>query len=82
MGFVILNLGIEIEEKGIKAIKSWPEPKLVTKIQVFLSFTNFYKRCIKNFNRIIALLILILQITIKITDNKILSIQANKSKKN
>ena len=43
-----------------------------------LDFTNFYKRFIKNFTRIIALLNLMLQTT----DNKIFSIQAIENQKN
>ncbi len=50
--------GIKMEEEKIKAVKDWPEPQLVRDILVFLDFANFYRRFIKNFNKIIALLIL------------------------
>lgn len=32
-------------------MKTWPEPKSIKDIQIFLSFTNFYKRFIKNFGK-------------------------------
>lgn len=67
MDFVISTNGIKIEEKSIKVIKYWLEPKSVSDIQVFLSFANFYGRFIKNFSSIARLLILILETT-KIAD--------------
>jgi len=30
----------------VKAVKEWPEPKFYRDIQVFLGFTNFYRRFI------------------------------------
>lgn len=41
-----------MEEKKIKTIKTWSKSQLVRDIQVFLSFQNFYKRFIRNFNKI------------------------------
>ncbi len=69
LGFVVLAQDIKIEEEKIKAVKNWPEPQSVRDIQVFLGFTNFYRRFIKNFNRIAAPLTLILQIIDKSTGN-------------
>ncbi len=43
-----------MEEKKIEAIRDWLEPKSVRDIQVFLGFINFYRRFIKNFNRIVV----------------------------
>ncbi len=67
-----------MEEKKIEIIKTWPKPQSVIDIQVFLGFANFYRRFIKNYNRIVVPFTLILQIT----DNNNLTIQANKNKKN
>ena len=36
-----------MEAKRIEVIKDWPEPKLVQDIQVFLTFTNFYRNLSK-----------------------------------
>ena len=41
-----------MEDKRIKAVKNWPEPKLLRDIQVFLNFANFYRRFIQNFSKI------------------------------
>ena len=65
-----------MEKKRIKATKKWSEPKSVKDIQVFLGFTNFYRRFIKNFNNIIAPVTLILQIS-----NNDLSTQTDQNEK-
>lgn len=63
LGFVVLAQGIRMEEKGIKAVKTWPEPQLIRDIQVFIDFANFYCCFIKDCSKIIALLISILKTT-------------------
>ena len=63
LGYVILSQGIRIEDKRIKAVKNWPEPKLVQDIQVFIGFSNFYWYFIRSFSRIAAPLTLILKTT-------------------
>lgn len=50
-----------MEDKKIKIVKIQPKSQLICNIQVFLNFTNFYNRFIKNFSRIANLLILILK---------------------
>ncbi len=67
-----------MEEERIKVVKTRPEPQSVRNISVFLDFANFYRRFIRNFNRITAPLILILQITNKSTGDETQSIQAEK----
>ena len=59
-------------------MKAWLKLESVRDIQVFLIFVNFYKRFIKNFRRIVALLILKLQTMDKPTEDKAQSIQAEK----
>ena len=60
---MVLSKRIIMEAKKIKVVKDWPEPKSVHDIQVFLSFAKFYWQFIQNFNRIAALLILMLKTT-------------------
>ena len=40
--YVLLAQGVWIKDEKIKAVKNWPEPKLLGDIQVFLGFANFY----------------------------------------
>ena len=43
-----------MEDERIKTVKSWPEPKSVQDIQVFIGFANFYRRFIQGFSKIAA----------------------------
>ena len=60
---MVLSKRISIKAERIKVIKDWLKPKSVRNIQVFLGFASFYWRFIQNFNRIVALLFLILKTT-------------------
>ncbi len=62
-GYIVSHLGIQIQEKQIKAVRNWPKPKLVRDIQVFLGFTNFYWQFIQGFSRLAIPLISILKTT-------------------
>ena len=50
-----------MEDEQIEAVKQWPEPQSIRDIQVFLGFTNFYRRFIQGFSQIAATLILMLK---------------------
>ena len=63
LGYVISSHGIQIEDKKIKAVKNWPEPKSVWDVQAFIDFANFYRRFIRGFNRIAILLTSMLKTT-------------------
>ena len=52
-----------MEDERIKAVRNWPEPKLVQDIQIFIGFANFYRRFIWDFSRIVAPLTSMLKIT-------------------
>ncbi len=67
-----------MEEERMVVVKDWPEPQSVRVIQVFLGFTNFYRRFIQNFSRIGASLSSIL----RTTNVEALSIQATRNEKN
>ena len=54
-----------MEEEKINAIKTWPEPKSVQDIQVFIGFANFYWCFIQGFSKIGALPISMLKISPK-----------------
>ncbi len=65
-----------MEDEKIKAIRNWPELQSVRDIQVFLGFTNFYRRFIRNFGRIVAPLTSMLRITNESTRDEAQSTQA------
>ena len=63
LGFVVFAQGISIEEEKIEVVKAWSEPKSPRDIQVFLRFTNFYRRFIQGFSKIAPPLTSILKTT-------------------
>ena len=54
LGYVVSTQGVRMEDERIEAVKSWPEPKSVRDIQVFIGFANFYRRFIQGFSKIAA----------------------------
>lgn len=52
-----------IKKEKIEVVKAWPKPKSIRDIQVFLGFPNFYQCFIQGFNKIAALLTLMLKTT-------------------
>jgi RNase H-like domain found in reverse transcriptase/Integrase zinc binding domain len=43
LGVVIDCEGIRMDPNKIKAVKAWPEPKIVKEVQDFLGLTNYYR---------------------------------------
>jgi hypothetical protein len=54
LGMIIGPNGIKMDLIKITAITSWPIPKCVKDVQVFLDLTNFYYHFVYNFSRVAA----------------------------
>jgi hypothetical protein len=54
LGYVISPEGISMDPSKVAAITSWPTPASVHDIQVFLGFSNFYRRFITKFSKIVG----------------------------
>ncbi|KAJ6437003.1 ectomycorrhiza-upregulated zf-MYND domain-containing protein [Purpureocillium lavendulum] len=54
LGFVVDQEGIHMERERVCAIAQWPVPRSVKDVQVFLGFTGFYRRFIKNYSKIVS----------------------------
>lgn len=52
-----------MEDERIEAVETWPEPKSVQDIQVFIGFANFYRRFIQGCSRIAVPLTSMLKMT-------------------
>ena len=61
LGFKINTEGIYMNSERIQAIEEWLPLKNVHKLQVFLDFTNFFWRFIKNYSWIAAPLLNLLK---------------------
>ena len=53
---IISNEGVKVEQMKIQVMKEWPQPKNVSKLRVFLGLTGYYRRFIKNYAHVTALL--------------------------
>ncbi|KAF8689682.1 hypothetical protein RHS03_09063, partial [Rhizoctonia solani] len=52
LGIVISLAGFSMDQKKIKAITSWPQPKTVKQVQAFLGFANYLCQFIPNFSSV------------------------------
>jgi hypothetical protein len=50
LGFIVGSIRVKPDPDRILTIEKWPEPKSFHKVQVFLGFTNFYKRFIYRYS--------------------------------
>jgi hypothetical protein len=53
LGFIVILNGVEMDPSRIDAVESWPTLRTYADIQQFLGFTNFYRRFIKDYSKII-----------------------------
>ena len=51
-GSIITIDGIQMDNKKVKAIREWPEPRNLKEVQAFLGFANFYRRFIQRYSQI------------------------------
>ena len=56
LGVVISPKGVEMQKEKIEGVLSWLVSRNIKKVQKFLGLINYYRRFIKNFAKIVALL--------------------------
>ena len=53
LGHIVSSKGIETDPKKVEAVKNWAVPKTVTDVRSFLGFTNYYRRFIKDYAKVV-----------------------------
>jgi len=56
LGVVTGPRGVEMQKEKVEGVLNWPAPRNVKKVQKFLGLANYYRRFIKDFAKIAALL--------------------------
>jgi len=54
LGVVIGPKGVEMQKEKVEGVLNWPALRNVKEVQKFLGLTNYYRRFIKNFAKIVA----------------------------
>ena len=54
LGSIITTEGIRMDQKKVKAITEWPEPKNLKVVQSFLGFANFYQKFIQGYSEVVS----------------------------
>ncbi|RDY08590.1 Retrovirus-related Pol polyprotein, partial [Mucuna pruriens] len=70
LGHLVSSRGIEVDKAKIDIITSLPNPASVREVHSFLGHANFYRRFIKNFNKIAMSLSKLLQKDVQFVFNK------------
>ena len=54
LGFFISEEGSKMDPEKVKSIQEWPSPKNIFEVRSFHGLSNFYRKFIRNFNKISA----------------------------
>ena len=65
LGHIISKEGIRVDPKKIEVVVEWKPPRNVTEIHSFLQLAGYYKRFVKGFSMIAALMTRLLQKNVK-----------------
>ena len=52
LGYIVSNHGVSMDPRRVDAIQTWPEPKTLRELQIFLGFANFYRRFVRFYAKI------------------------------
>ncbi|XDV20299.1 hypothetical protein PO909_025649 [Leuciscus waleckii] len=52
LGYIITRRSVQMDQRKVDALRSWPQPTTIKDLQRFLVFANFYHRFISNYSSI------------------------------
>ena len=67
LGLIVGKHGIKMDPRKVESIQNWETPKCLTDVQAFIGFSNFYRRFIRDFSKIIALMVQLTRKGVKFT---------------
>ena len=53
LGYVISSEGISMDPTKVKTVVEWQTPRSLRDVQCFLGFTNFYRKFIQDYSKLI-----------------------------
>jgi hypothetical protein len=57
LGMIVSTSGVQMDPRKVQCIVDWEPPECLKDVQAFLGFSNFYRRFIKGFSRIVKPLV-------------------------
>jgi len=52
LGYIVKTSGVTMTDRKVKSVQNWAHPRSVKEVQIFIRFTNFYRRFIKDFSKV------------------------------
>jgi hypothetical protein len=54
LGMIVGRDGIRMDPEKVQTVRDWRSPSCLTDVQAFIGFSNFYRRFIRDFSKIVA----------------------------
>jgi len=52
MGYIVKTSGVTMSNRKVKSVQIWADSRSVKEVQIFIGFSNFYRRFIKDFSKV------------------------------